>query len=83
MQTSLQGIAYKAAQDKTYGFRNLFGLLTVSNLGWCWAKLNKRAAPGIDRITARMDGRDLVEHVTQLVGRVKAGRYRARLILRR
>jgi RNA-directed DNA polymerase len=83
MQTSLQGIAYKAAHEKTYRFRNLFGLLTVSNLVWCWAKLHKRAAPGIDRITARMYGRDLVEHVTQLVGRVKAGLYRARLILRR
>ncbi len=83
MQTSLQGIAHKAAQEKTYRFRNLFGLLTITNLIWCWSKLNKRAAPGIDRTTARMYGKDLAGHVTALVGRVKAGIYRARLILRR
>jgi RNA-directed DNA polymerase len=83
MQTSLQGIAKKTSQDKTYRFRNLFGLLTVTNLLWCWSKLNKRAAPGVDRMTAWMYGRDLVAHVTELVGRVKAGSYRARLILRR
>jgi RNA-directed DNA polymerase len=83
MQTSLQGIAHKAAQDKTYRFRNLVGLLTITNLLWCWSKLNRRAAPGIDRMTARMYRQDLVGHVTALVGRVKAGIYRARLIPRR
>ncbi len=34
-QTSLQGIANKATQDKTYRFRNLFGMLTVGYLFWC------------------------------------------------
>jgi RNA-directed DNA polymerase len=83
MQTSLHGIAKKASQDQTYRCRNLCGMLTVTNLLGCWSKLNKRAAPGIDRMIARMDGRDLVAQVTDLVGRVKAGVYRARLIVRR
>jgi RNA-directed DNA polymerase len=53
MQTSLRGIANKATTDKTHRFRNLFGLLTVGFLEWCWQFVNLRAAPGIDRVTAR------------------------------
>jgi hypothetical protein len=39
--------------DKTHRFRNLFGLLTVGFLEWCWQFVNLRAAPGVDRVTAR------------------------------
>jgi hypothetical protein len=53
-QTSLRGIANKAVQDKTYRFRNLFGLLTVGFLFWCWGFINKKASAGVDRIDARV-----------------------------
>ncbi|MFQ5641587.1 MAG: hypothetical protein ACE5IR_26735 [bacterium] len=42
--TSLRGIANKAASDKAHRFRNLFGLLTVGFLLWCWQFVNKRVA---------------------------------------
>ena len=83
MQTSLQGIAKKAAQDKTYRFRNLFGLLTAPFLMWCWQFLNKRSAPGVDRMNAQEYAQDLGGNILHLVDRVKRGVYRARLILRR
>lgn len=83
MQPSLQGIAKKAAQDKTYRFRNLFGLLTAPFMMWCWHFLNRRSVPGVDRMSARESEHELVANIRQLVDRVKRGLYRARLILRR
>lgn len=47
--TSLRGIANKAASDKAHRFRNLFGLLSVEFLLWCWRFVNLRAASGVDR----------------------------------
>ena len=82
MQTSLHGIAKKAAQDKTYRFRNLFGLLTAPFLIWCWQFLNRRAAPGVDRIRARDDEERFFANILDLTERVRRGLYRARLILR-
>jgi group II intron reverse transcriptase/maturase len=83
MQTSLRGIAEKAALHKTYRFRNLFGLLNVGFLLWCWNFLNKKSASGIDRVTASQYSADLKGNVTRLVERVKGLAYRAKLILRR
>jgi group II intron reverse transcriptase/maturase len=83
MQTSLQGIAKKAAHNKTYRFRNLFGLLTAPFVMWCWQFLNKRSAPGVDRTSAREYEQQLGANILNLVDRVKRGTYRARLILRR
>jgi len=46
-------------------------------------QLNKKAAPGADRVTVRKYGRNLTENIADLVGRLKRGGYRAKLILRR
>ena len=82
MPTSLQGIAKKAAHDKSYRFRHLFGMLTVAYVLSGWPLLNKRAASGVDRITARTYGERLHDHVTSLVERVKTKCYRATLVRR-
>ena len=82
MPTSLQGIAKKAAQDQSYRFRNLFGMLTVAYVLSGWPLLNKRAATGVDRISARAYGERLHDHVTSLVERVKNQCYRAKLVRR-
>ena len=82
-QTSLQGIANKATQDKTYRFRNLFGLLTVGYLFWCWDFINKKASAGVDRIDAQVYEANLLPNIDQLVQQVKAKTYRAKLILRK
>src|SRR6266496_1397304 len=82
MPTSLQGIAKKAAHDKSYRFRNLFGMLTVAYVLSGWPLLNKRAAAGVDRISVRAYGERLHDHVTSLVERVKNQCYRAKLVRR-
>ena len=82
-QTSLLGIAKKAASDKAHRFRNLFGLLTVGYLLACWRLVNKRAASGVDRQDARAYEENLRENVEGLVEAVKGGWYRAKLVLRK
>jgi len=83
MQTTLLGIANKASCDKAHRFRNLFGLLTVGFLWWCWRFVNPRAAAGVDRLTARAYGENLLENLAELVGAVKAESYRSKWILRK
>ena len=82
-QTSLRGIANKAVQDKTYRFRNLFGLLTTGFLFWCWGFINKKASAGVDRIDARMYEEHLIGNIEQLVEQVKGKTYRTKLVLRK
>ena len=82
-QTSLQRIANKAAQDKTYRFSNLFGLLTMSHLFWCWDFINRKASAGVDRIDAQAYEENLLPNIQQLVQQVKENTYRAKLILRK
>jgi len=77
-QTSLQGIANKAAQDKTYRFRNLFGILTAGFLFWCWDSINRKASPGVDKLDAIAYEDNLIGNIQQLVKQVKEGTYRAK-----
>lgn len=82
-QTSLRGIANRAATDKAHRFQNLFRLLNVEFLLWCWQFVNKRAASGVDRQDARSYQENLRGNIEGLVAVVKAGRYRAKLVLRK
>ena len=82
-QTSLLGIANKAASDKAYRFQNLFGLLTVGYLLACWRLVNKSAASGVDRKDAKSYEENLRENVEGLVASVQGGWYRAKLVLRK
>ncbi len=68
-QTSLQGIANKAAQDKSYRFRNLFGILTAGFLFWCWDFINRRASSGVDRLDAIAYEECLIGNIEQLAHR--------------
>ena len=83
MQTSLRGIANKAAQDKVHRFRNLSGLLTTEFLLWCWQFVNKKAAAGVDRESASEYALRLEYNVENLMASVKGGWYRAKLVLRK
>jgi group II intron reverse transcriptase/maturase len=82
-QTSLRGIANKAALDKTYRFRNLFGLLTASFLFSCWDYINRKASAGVDHIDAIKYEEDLAGNIKELAKQVKDGTYRAKLVLRK
>lgn len=82
MQTSLQGIANKAAVKKENRFENLCGMLNVENALDSWKLLNKKAAYGIDKISAKEYEENLQQNVEELIEQVKENRYRAKLIRR-
>jgi group II intron reverse transcriptase/maturase len=48
----------------------------------CWQALNKDAASGVDGLTATAYGEQLTANLTDLAERVKAKRYRAKLVRR-
>jgi len=82
IQTSLQGIAAKAARDKTCRFRSLTRMLTVSFLLWCWRFVNKNAAAGVDKVSATEYEAELLTNVEDLVEQLKGNRYKAKLVKR-
>lgn len=81
-QTSLWGIANKAKANKQHRFQNLYRLLDEEMLLGCWKELNKGAASGVDRITAKDYQKDLMDNIRNLVERLKGKRYRAKLVRR-
>ena len=83
MQTSLRGIANRAATHKEHRFRNLSGLLNEINLAWCFKFLRKDAAPGADRVDVLDYRQELESNIRNLVERLKGQRYRAKLVRRR
>jgi len=82
MPTSLQGIAQKAASQKGYRFRNLYGMLDEEFLTQCWRAIRKDAASGVDQVSAQAYAQPLDENIHDLVERLKQKRYRAKLVRR-
>jgi len=82
MQTSLQGIAKKAKQNKKHRFRDLYGLLNEENLLDSWRYLNNKAASGVDRISMKEFEANLLTNIRELVTSLKEKRYRAKLVRR-
>jgi group II intron reverse transcriptase/maturase len=80
--TSLRGIAKRAQACKDHRFQNLYRLLDANLLLDCWGDLNKKAASGVDGVTATAYEQDLVAHVQDLAERLKTRRYRTRLVRR-
>ncbi len=83
MQTSMRGIANKAKENPEHRFQNLIGLLNEANLKWCMQFQKKKAAPGVDKVDYAEYNRNLDENVKDLVGRLKRGAYKAKLVRRR
>ncbi|RLC46048.1 MAG: group II intron reverse transcriptase/maturase [Candidatus Cloacimonadota bacterium] len=83
MQRILQGIANKAQREKSYRFRNLYTMLNVQYLLESWRYLNKNAASGIDKISAKDYEKNLESNVNDLVERLKKKTYRAKLVRRK
>ena len=82
MQTSLQGIAKKAKQNKKHRFRDLYQLLNEENLLDSWRYLNNKAASGVDRISMKEFEVNLPTNIQGLVTSLKEKRYRAKLVRR-
>lgn len=82
-QTSLRGIAQTARHNKAHRFRNLYRHLTPGLLKLAWKRLNKRSAIADDDITVKQYGEKLEENLTHLGERLKAKRYKTKLVKRR
>ena len=80
--TSLRAIATRAKESKHHRFRNLYREVNAELLMHCWHGLNKDAASGVDQLTAETYAANLEGNITDLAERVKAGRYRAKLVRR-
>lgn len=82
MQTSLLAIATKAQEKKELRFFNLYRLIDETLLLNCWRDIRKNAASGVDRVSAKEYGENLIENIRDLVDRLKRKSYRARLVRR-
>ena len=82
MQTSLRAIAKKAKEHKDHRFRNLYGMLNVNTLTEAWKNLNKKAAPGVDGVTADEYAKNLASNIQTTVVELKEKRYHAKLVRR-
>ena len=80
--TSLQGIAKRAQACKDHSFQDLYRLLDAALLLECWDGLNKKAASGVDQVTAEAYEQDLIANIQDLAGRLKTKRYRAKRVRR-
>lgn len=76
LPTSLSGIERKARQNKNHKFENLYRLLNRYTLGDCWPLVNKRAACGIDKITAKHYEKHLDDELRQLEVELKTDSYK-------
>ena len=81
--TFLRGIVNKAKADKQHRFRDLYRCLDTELLLDCWHDLNKEATRGIDGVTAAAYEEELEANIQALVGRLKAKRYRTKLVRRK
>jgi group II intron reverse transcriptase/maturase len=82
VQTSLRGIAKKAASQKKHRFGNLYERLNEEKLQDGWRFIRKDAASGVDRVSAQEYEQNLGENIRELVARLKRKRYRAKLVRR-
>ncbi len=81
-QTSLRGIATKAKANRKHRFQDLYRCLNASFLNSCWKGLNKKAASGVDEVTAQAYEENLEANIQALTERLKTKRYRAKLVRR-
>ncbi len=81
--TFLQALSIKAGTAKAHRFQNLYGSLNETLLHQAWRTLNKRGAPGVDKVSIAQYGENLSDNIRQLVERLKRDDYRSRLIRRK
>jgi hypothetical protein len=82
MPTLLWEIAEKAKRLPRHRFGNLYRLLNEELLKDSWPYLRKDAALGVDQVSAAAYEQNLDENIQRLVERLKAKKYRARLVRR-
>lgn len=82
LETKLDLITKRAKQEPTLKFTSLAHLLNGTFLAECYGMLKKRKAPGVDGVSVGEYGEGLEENLKELVGRMKAKRYRPQPVRR-
>ena len=82
VSTQLQGIAQQAGQNPEMVFTTLAHLMDVDFLREAHRRINKKGAPGLNKVTAADYGEHLEENLVDLHQRLCSGSYRAPLIKR-
>lgn len=81
--TFLRGIANKAKRRPDYRFKDLSRCLDKPLLVYCFRKLNRKSAPGVDKVTVEEYGKNLDANLNDLIGRLKRESYKAKLVRRK
>jgi RNA-directed DNA polymerase len=81
-QTFLQGIANRARRNPSHRFQDLSRCLSEEFLKDSWKYLNKRSAPGVDKVSVKAFEKDIDANIASIVNNWKEGRYKTRLIRR-
>lgn len=76
VRTKLASIAQVARRDKKAKFNSLAYLMNRSTLKESFRRLDKSAAPGIDRVTKEEYEQNLESNIDNLIERLKKGSYR-------
>jgi retron-type reverse transcriptase len=79
---SLLGIAQKAKQNKKYKFGNLYELIDKFALLQAWRQINKGAASGVDRETAKEFKKNIDTNLEEMLEELRNKKYKARLVKR-
>jgi RNA-directed DNA polymerase len=82
MQTKLRRIAEKARSEKKYRFRDLYRLINEEAMMEAWKSINKNAATGVDRVSAKEFEKELEKNIKDIVDSLKGKRYRAKMVRR-
>lgn len=80
---SLRGIARKAKHKPEYRFRDLSRYLDKAHLAHAFSRMNKKAAPGVDKITYQDYQKQFGSNTDDLIERLKGQSYKARLVKRK
>ena len=83
VSSTLSALRAKAEQQPEHRFRSLCRLLDHQMLREAFARLKRRAAPGIDGVDHAEYAENLEANLAALEMRLKAGRYRAMSVKRR
>jgi len=75
VETTLQRIAEKARQERSFRFTSVFHLMNKELLRGCFGGLREDAAWGIDRVTKKEYGKDLDANLTALLEQLHGMKY--------
>ncbi|GAH40396.1 unnamed protein product, partial [marine sediment metagenome] len=77
LSTKLNRLSEIAKQNPTFKFTSLAHLLNKECLMESYRELNSRAAAGIDQVSYKEYGKELIANIEDLIERLKSSKYKA------